>query len=268
MTRSTTPARLAAASDHDRAASPPPRPPSQANDRPPLPRTEPTGPAIDRHLEQLPPDWTPTLWNDLPPRPALEGPLAVNDRITRASISGEGRLEGAEDIAPGLDGHIYTGTADGGIWRIATNRGGEARRIERVATVEGRPLGLDAYSKHILIAAVAQQGVMAVNTTDRQVVGPDRPPRRQPHLLPRRPVGRRRRHDLLQRGEHASTTRASRTTSSTGGPTAACCVTSRPPARPGSSPTTSTSPTASRSPRTSPTRSWRSRSARASRAYG
>ena len=44
-----------------------------------------------------------------------------------------------------------------------------------MATVEGRPLGLDAYSKHILIAAVAQHGVMAVNTrTGRSWVLTDR----------------------------------------------------------------------------------------------
>jgi sugar lactone lactonase YvrE len=146
-----------------------------ADERPPLPRTEPSGPAVDRHLEQLPPDWTPALWSDLPPRPALEGPLAVNDHIARATISGERRLEGAEDIVQGLDGRLYTGTADGGIWRIAVNRDGKARRIERVASVEGRPLGLDPYSKHILIAAVGGQGVLAVNTrTGRSWVLTDR----------------------------------------------------------------------------------------------
>jgi sugar lactone lactonase YvrE len=138
--------------------------PAGAADRPPLPHTAPTGAAVDRHLEQLPPDWVPTLWTDLPPRPALEGPLAANHRLARATITGERQLEGAEDIAPGLDGHLYTGTADGGIWRVTVDRDGEARRLKRVATVEGRPLGLDPYSRHVLIAAVAEQGVMAVNT--------------------------------------------------------------------------------------------------------
>jgi sugar lactone lactonase YvrE len=148
---------------------------ARADERPSLPRTPPSGPAVDRHLEQLPADWEPTVWTDLPPRPVLEGPLAVNDRITRARITGEGRLEGAEDVAPGLDGQLYTGTPDGGIWRIAVNRKGNARRIERVATVEGRALGLDAYSKNIMIAAVAEQGVVAVNTrTGRTWVLADR----------------------------------------------------------------------------------------------
>jgi sugar lactone lactonase YvrE len=146
-----------------------------ADERPPLPRTPPSGPAVDGRLEQLPPDWVPELWTDLPPRPALEGPLAVNDHLTRARITGEDRLDSAEDIAPGMDGHLYTGTIDGGIWRMAVDRDGDARRIQRVATVEGRPLGLDAYSKHILIAAVAEQGVMAVNTrTGRSWVLTDR----------------------------------------------------------------------------------------------
>ena len=44
-----------------------------------------------------------------------------------------------------------------------------------MATVEGRVLGLDAYSKDVLIAAVAEQGVMAVNTrTGRTWVLADR----------------------------------------------------------------------------------------------
>ncbi|MEV0288546.1 MULTISPECIES: SMP-30/gluconolactonase/LRE family protein [unclassified Kribbella] len=133
-------------------------------DRPPLPRTEPSGPAVDHQRSELPADWEPQLWTDLPPRPALLGPLAVNDHITNATIIGEDELQGAEDIAPGLDGHLYTGTADGGIWRISMNSKGEARRVKRVATVAGRPLGLDAYSRHILIAAVARQGVMAIDT--------------------------------------------------------------------------------------------------------
>jgi len=109
--------------------------PVATGDRPPLPTTEPSGPAVDRRVESLPADFEPVVWTDMPPRPALDGPLAVNNLIADAEIVGETELEGAEDVAVGMDGHLYTGTADG------------------------------AVSEDVMIAAVAGLGVMAVNTT-------------------------------------------------------------------------------------------------------
>ncbi|WP_018639054.1 SMP-30/gluconolactonase/LRE family protein [Parafrankia elaeagni] len=133
--------------------------------RPELPRREPSGPAVDRHVEVLPPGFEPVVWTDLPPRPALDGPLAANQLIENAQIVGEEELEGAEDVAVGLDGHLYTATADGGIWRLTQDAGGGIGTIERVAALDGRALGLAAYSRDVLIAAVVEQGIMAVNVT-------------------------------------------------------------------------------------------------------
>ncbi len=138
--------------------------PAQGVDsRPELPRPEPSGPAIDRRVEVLPPDFVPEVWADIPPRPILEGPLAVNQLITDAEIVGEGQLEGAEDLARGLDGHLYTGTTDGEIWRVAQGTDGGVDGVERVATLEGRVLGLAAYSDDVMVAAVPEQGLMAVD---------------------------------------------------------------------------------------------------------
>jgi sugar lactone lactonase YvrE len=144
-------------------------------DRPPLPRTPPTGPAVDGHLERLPADLEPQVWTDLPPRPALDGPLAVNDRLTRGRILGENRLSGAEDIALGLDGRLYTGTADGSVWRITVDRRGRARSTRRVARLRSRVLGLAAYSRTIMVAAQPGRGVIALNVrTGRSWVLADR----------------------------------------------------------------------------------------------
>jgi len=139
--------------------------PVATGDRPPLPTTEPSGPAVDRRVESLPADFEPVVWTDMPPRPALDGPLAVNNLIADAEIVGETELEGAEDVAVGMDGHLYTGTADGAVWRIVVGDDRSVERFEQVATVAGRVLGLDAYSEDVMIAAVAGLGVMAVNTT-------------------------------------------------------------------------------------------------------
>lgn len=145
-----------------------PAPPSSAgepdDERPPLPTAPPTGPRVDRYLQAVPDDFEPVAWTDLPQRPPLTGPLAVNRLITNAELHGERVLVGAEDVAPGLDGHLYTGTADGGIWRIVTD-GTDVERIERVATVDGRPLGIDAYSDGVIVVAVALRGLVAVDTT-------------------------------------------------------------------------------------------------------
>lgn len=130
--------------------------------RPPLPTDPPDGPRVDRFAERLPDDFEPVVWRDPPPRPALDGPLAANRLIARSEIHGERQLAAAEDIAPGLDGHLYTGTEDGGIWRVVVD-GADVERIERVATVEGRPLGIDAYSEDVLIVASALEGLIAVD---------------------------------------------------------------------------------------------------------
>lgn len=46
---------------------------------------------------------------------------------------------GTEDVVVAGDGSAYTGTEDGSIWRVR----GAGRRVERVATTHGRPLGIE-----------------------------------------------------------------------------------------------------------------------------
>lgn len=148
---------------------------AERDERPPLPRTPPSGPAVDRRLERLPADFQPEVWRNPPPRPALAGPLAVNDRITRARIFGEQNLRGAEDVAPGLDGHLYTGTDDGTVWRIAIDREGRAVQAQRVARVRGRVLGLAAYSRDVMVGAQPDRGLIALDVrTGRSWVLSDR----------------------------------------------------------------------------------------------
>jgi sugar lactone lactonase YvrE len=101
-------------------------------------------------------------WTDLPPRPRLEGPLAANDLLAEIETYGEGQLAGPEDVTVGLDGNIYTGTEDGGIWRVTTDEA-DVESLDRVATLPGRALGLDPYSEDELVVAVPEVGIMAVD---------------------------------------------------------------------------------------------------------
>ena len=137
--------------------------------RPALVAEPPTGPAVDRHVTEFPAGVDPVAWEDLPPRPALEGPLAVNDRLATAELHGEDLLDAPEDIAPGLDGHLYTGTADGLVWRIALDDDEQVTGIEQVADVGGRPLGIDAYDGDTIVVAAGHVGLVAVDVTTGDV---------------------------------------------------------------------------------------------------
>lgn len=158
----------ACAGDDDASSSSTPAAdaPDAPDERPPLPRPEPpANAAVDGRATTLPTPFEPVVWSDPPSRPALEGPLAANDALTTASIVGDAELEGAEDVAPGLDGHLYTGTVDGAVWRLRVDQAGAITAVEHVATLPGRALGLDAYSDTVLVAAVPEHGLMAVDTT-------------------------------------------------------------------------------------------------------
>jgi len=47
--------------------------------------------------------------------------------------------QGTEDVVVAEDGALFTGTADGAIWRVTD----DARRIDQVANTGGRPLGIE-----------------------------------------------------------------------------------------------------------------------------
>jgi len=72
-------------------------------------------------------------------------------------------VQGAEDVVVGTSGRdegaVFTGTADGSIFRI----GHDAQRIERVAHTEGRPLGIEIDLDGRLLVCDAHRGVLRVD---------------------------------------------------------------------------------------------------------
>ena len=66
---------------------------------------------------------------------------------------------GAEDVVVAPDGAVYTGTADGSVFRVAR----DGRRIDRVAHTGGRPLGLEIDVDGRLLVCDAHRGVLRVD---------------------------------------------------------------------------------------------------------
>lgn len=68
---------------------------------------------------------------------------------------------GAEDVVVADDGSVFTGTDDGGIWRIAERLG--EQRVERVADTGGRPLGIEIDGDGRLLVCDARRGLLRVD---------------------------------------------------------------------------------------------------------
>lgn len=66
---------------------------------------------------------------------------------------------GAEDVVVGPDGAVYTGTADGSIFRVAH----DGSRVDRVAHTGGRPLGIEIDLDGRLLVCDAHRGVLRVD---------------------------------------------------------------------------------------------------------
>lgn len=66
---------------------------------------------------------------------------------------------GAEDVVVGPDGAVYTGTADGSIFRVAH----DGNRVDRVAHTGGRPLGIEIDDDGRLLVCDAHRGVLRVD---------------------------------------------------------------------------------------------------------
>lgn len=70
---------------------------------------------------------------------------------------------GCEDVLVATsgpdEGCVYTGTADGSLWRI----GPDGRRLDRIAETGGRPLGIELYPDGRLLVCDAHRGVLLVD---------------------------------------------------------------------------------------------------------
>lgn len=77
---------------------------------------------------------------------------------------------GAEDVVVAPDGHVYTGTEDGSIFRLSP----DGRQVQRVAHTGGRPLGLELFDDGDLLVCDARRGLLVVRVT-RSADGTDAP---------------------------------------------------------------------------------------------
>ena len=67
---------------------------------------------------------------------------------------------GAEDVVVDDEGRVYTGTADGAVFRLSP----DGRRIDRVGDTGGRPLGLELLPDGRLLVCDAHRGLLALDT--------------------------------------------------------------------------------------------------------
>lgn len=72
---------------------------------------------------------------------------------------------GAEDVVVDATGSVYTGTDDGSVFRIRA----DGRRIDRVGSTGGRPLGLELLPDGRLLVCDAALGLLALDTATGRV---------------------------------------------------------------------------------------------------
>jgi sugar lactone lactonase YvrE len=72
---------------------------------------------------------------------------------------------GAEDVVVAPDGHVYTGTEDGSVFRMSP----DGNRIDRVAHTGGRPLGLELFADGDLLVCDARRGLLVVHLADGSI---------------------------------------------------------------------------------------------------
>ncbi len=111
----------------------------------------------------------PVAWNP-PAAPGLVGPFEENDRLQTADRWQTGGI-GPEDVAIDANGAVFTGLVDGSILRFASDGGG---RPERIASVGGRPLGLEILDDGELLVCNADLGLQRVTVGGEVSVLADR----------------------------------------------------------------------------------------------
>jgi sugar lactone lactonase YvrE len=86
--------------------------------------------------------------------------VTASNSITVVPVPGSG----AEDVVVAThgpdEGSVFTGTEDGGIWRVRP----DGARIDRVADTRGRPLGIEIDLDGRLLVCDARRGLLRVDT--------------------------------------------------------------------------------------------------------
>ncbi|KAB1201765.1 Protein YLS2 [Morella rubra] len=87
-----------------------------------------------------------------------------NDRMLRGSeLVGEGSLLGPEDVAyDPSSGVIYTGCADGWIYRVTVNDSASDMAVEKWINTGGRPLGIAVGGNGEVVVADSEKGLLKV----------------------------------------------------------------------------------------------------------
>ncbi|WP_326615765.1 SMP-30/gluconolactonase/LRE family protein [Streptomyces decoyicus] len=77
-------------------------------------------------------------------------------------------IQGPEDVVADAEGRIFTGSADGTLWRLTLSDTGVGRAVA-VARTGGRPLGLEPTPDGRLLVCDAQRGLLRVDPQDGTV---------------------------------------------------------------------------------------------------
>ncbi|MFZ9987933.1 MAG: SMP-30/gluconolactonase/LRE family protein [Candidatus Nanopelagicales bacterium] len=101
----------------------------------------------------------PQRWRP-PKNVGRRGPFGVNDALDDVEViplPGSG----AEDVAVGPGGDVFTGTSEGHILRVSA----DGRVVERVAQTGGRPLGIEIHPEGWLVVCDAHRGLLRIDPT-------------------------------------------------------------------------------------------------------
>ncbi|RYE55118.1 MAG: ABC transporter permease [Rhizobiaceae bacterium] len=92
----------------------------------------------------------------------MEGrmPHEMAPRLAGATLLGTGVVDGPEDVILDADGNLYCGTRDGHIMRIPAI---DPSKVEVLAKIGGRPLGLAIDGEGCIVACVAGMGLVRVS---------------------------------------------------------------------------------------------------------
>ena len=87
-------------------------------------------------------------------------PHEIAPKLAGAEVLAAGMIDGPEDVILDADDHLYCGTRDGRLVRIAAP---DYTQVETFAQIGGRPLGLAADREGNILVCVAGMGLVRVN---------------------------------------------------------------------------------------------------------